>query len=166
MQLDPDTARHLSALGYAFAGMLALLAARGSVGDHRRRMLLAALLLGLLAGVKWFHLQLWLWEWGRTLFRQHGLYAERSYYQLFIIPALGGLAAALLCGRCLLRSGNRLLAATMLYLVLLTGLRTLSLHSMDLFFERLIAGLRVYWLLEWGGIAAAAYAISRRAIPP
>jgi hypothetical protein len=125
-----------------------------------------ALVLGFLGINKQLDLQTLVAEIGRSMALEQGWYEKRRAIQMgFIIAVLvtcaGGLAALVWLVRGHL-ADFLLPLGGMLLLVAFVAVRATSFHGMDALIRSEIAGIRVNWVLELGGIGLVAFAAYRR----
>jgi hypothetical protein len=157
---DPHPMGWVTVATYATAGVLAGLV----VAQRRTRaaafwMVLAALLT-FLAVNKQLDLQSALTAAGRCLSQAQGWYENRRTVQAAFIGtlALCGLVALLLMLRALQGrlAENGLAAAGAAFLVTFVLVRAVGFHHVDAMLRLPVAGLRMNWILELGGIALIA----------
>jgi hypothetical protein len=171
---DPTLMGWVTTAGYAVAGMLCLWAAwkaafASSPAEPSRGGVFwgaVGLIMLLLAICKQLDVQLWFYLTGRALARSHHLYEQRRLFQVSLIIVLGigaiaGFASLLWLVRRAWRRYTPALVGLLFTLSFVT-IRAISLHQVDVLLGRRLAGMRVEWLLEGGGIllvlASAAHA--------
>jgi hypothetical protein len=151
---DPSIMGWVTVLAYAVAAVLAWRA--GSAG-RERIWLGTAVLMALLCVNKQFDLQSLLTDIGREIARHGGWYDDRRRVQKgFVLAVLAG--AGLLGGWFVWRfrdflARRKLLAAGLFLLLTFIVVRAISFHHVDVFLKRGVAGVRMNWLLELGGIS-------------
>ena len=164
---DPSFMGWFTVFAYAAAAVLAWRAwSRG----RQRIWLAVAVGMALLCVNKQFDLQSLFTDIGREISKHGGWYEDRRKVQKgFVIAVLAG--AALAGGWFLWRfrafvAGHKLLAAGLFLLLTFIVVRAISFHHVDVFLKSGVAGIRMNWVLELGGIftvAAAAWRESGRA---
>lgn len=156
---DPSPMGWFTVFAYAAAALLAW-----RVGTLRRDRIWrgGALLLAALCVNKQFDLQSLFTDIGRELSHRGGWYERRRDFQKgFVLAVVAG--AGLLGSWFLWRfraflAGHKLLAAGLLFLLTFIVVRAISFHHFDLFLKFRIAGAKMNWVLELGGIALVAVA--------
>ena len=168
--ISPQLARELTSLAYFLsAGLAGYCAWRippalpGQPSPYGLYKNTAYLLLGV-GIVKMYNIQQWLWHAARDLARAFDLYSLRWVVQIGLAGFVG---LALLIyiyrrnRRRTLRQADAPLVRALGGLLVLVALRTLSFHYIDLFFGLRLAGLELYWLLEWGAIGLVVLTLYR-----
>jgi hypothetical protein len=159
---DPSAMGWFTVAAYALA---ALLAGRVWRQGRERIWLGVALLMAALCVNKQFDLQSLFTDIGREIATAGGWYESRRKVQkLFVIVLAAGavLVGAGFGWRYRAFFGRRkLLAAGLLFLLTFVVIRAVSFHHVDVFLKSRVAGLRMNWLLELGGIALVAAAALR-----
>jgi hypothetical protein len=159
---DPTVMGWVTGAAYFIAALFCWIAARthriangGSAGGGQSRMwLVLAILLTLLGINKQLDLQTWFTLALKSLARSHGWYEHRRVYQAWFIAALSALGVA---GLVILRlwvgsSRNYPALAGAVLLTCFVVIRAASFHHVDRIIGLRIAGLRLNWVLELGGI--------------
>lgn len=160
---DPTFMGWFTVFAYAVA---ALLAWRAWSKGRERIWLAVAVGMVLLCVNKQFDLQSLFTDIGREIARHGGWYEDRRKVQKFFVVAV--LAGAGLCGTWFLWrfrgffARHKLLAAGLFLLLTFIVVRAISFHHVDVFLKTGIAGVRMNWLLELGGIALVAAAAWRK----
>jgi len=162
---DPTVAGWIIFFGYLVAAYLCVRAAKATsaaaktdphAGSPRFWTVLAVGLV-ILGINKQLDFQTLLLDLARSVARRQGWYAERrAVAGLFIQSvAAGGVVALLVCGWLIRRSlryqGPAL--AGIVFLVAFVVIRAASFHHVDRVLCAPAGGLRLHWLLEFGGIA-------------
>lgn len=159
---DPTLMGWLTVLAYAVAAFTAWLAANrakrapGTVGGSRGTWLLVATLMALLCINKQLDLQSLLTDIGRVISKNQGWYGARREFQKWFV--LGVLGASFLTTGCLLVRFRRfwkkhlLLSIGLAFLLTFIVVRAVSFHHFDVFLKSDVAGVRMNWFLELGGI--------------
>lgn len=149
---------------YAVAAVLAW---RAWSAKRERIWLGTAVLMALLCVNKQFDLQSLFTDIGREIARHGGWYEDRRKIQKgFVLAVLAG-AGVFGCWFVwrfrdfLVR--HKLLAAGLFLLLTFIVVRAISFHHVDVFLKSRIAGMRMNWLLELGGIVLVAVAAFRSA---
>jgi hypothetical protein len=138
-------------------GVAAVLAWRAWSARRERIWLGTAVLMALLCVNKQFDLQSLFTDIGREIARHGGWYEDRRRVQKgFVLAVLAG-AGVFGCWfvwrfREFL-AHHKLLVAGMFLLLTFIVVRAISFHHVDVFLKSGIAGLRMNWLLELGGIS-------------
>lgn len=168
---DPSLMGWLTVAAYAVAAVLAWRAGmrtrrlldlpRGS----REIWLLVAVLMAMLCVNKQLDLQSLLTDIGRVLAKRDGWYANRRDAQVHVIEAIfGGAAVAALALGLVFRRfwlAHPLLGFGLVFLLSFIAIRAISFHHVDVFIGTTVAGIRMNWLFELGGIALVAAAALR-----
>ena len=106
---------------------------------------------------KQLDLQTLLTSIGRNIAYRDGWYRERRTFQLIIvgIALVGGLATMFAMLLVYLRVIKQHLLAILgvCLLIVFILLRMSSFHHLDELFRIRLAGIKIYWLIEWAGIA-------------
>lgn len=159
---DPTFMGWFTVVAYALA---ALLAWRAWSVKRERIWLGTAVLMALLCVNKQFDLQSLFTDIGREVARYGGWYEDRRKVQKGFVLAV--LAGAGLFGCWFVWRfrdflvGNKLLAAGLFLLLTFIVVRAISFHHVDVFLKASIAGIKMNWLLELGGISLVAVAAFR-----
>jgi hypothetical protein len=164
---DPSFMGWFTVFAYAAAALLAW-----RVGMIRRDRVWqgVALLLAALCVNKQFDLQSLFTAIGREISHQGGWYERRREFQKVFV--LGVVAGAGVFGLWFLwrfrefLAGHKLLAAGLLFLLTFIVVRAISFHHFDLFLKSRIAGVKMNWVLELGGIGLVAIAALRERRAP
>lgn len=150
---DPTFMGWFTVAAYAMA---AILAAWVWVRKREKVWLLVALGMAGLCVNKQLDLQSLLTAIGRVIAWHDGWFEQRRAYQKWIV--LGVLAVSGLVGAWSVWRFNAfwrshlLLAAGTLFLVTFIAVRAVSFHNFDAFLKSDVAGMRMNWVLELGGI--------------
>lgn len=159
---DPTFMGWFTVAAYALAAVLAW---RAWSVKRERIWLGTAVLMALLCVNKQFDLQSLVTDIGREVARHGGWYEDRRKVQKgFVLAVLAGagLFACWFVWRFrdfLVR--NKLLAAGLFLLLTFIVVRAISFHHVDVFLKVRIAGIKMNWLLELGGISLVAVAAFR-----
>ena len=159
---DPTFMGWLTVAAYAIAAFTALLAARragrapGTTRGSRGMWLLVAAFMALLCLNKQLDLQSLLTDIGRHISWQQGWYKERREFQKWFVLGVLGISfiVTLLC---IVRyrdfwKRHFLLAAGLASLSTFVVVRAVSFHHVDLLLKSRVAGVKMNWFLELGGI--------------
>jgi preprotein translocase subunit Sss1 len=170
---DPSLMGWLTVAAYAVvavvAGVAAFRAGRNlEAGRSSRRIwTLVAVLMALLCINKQLDLQSLVTDIGRVLSRRQGWYESRRDFQKWLVIAVLGLSAIGTLGFAVLfrvfLSKHLLLAAGVAMLMTFIVTRAVSFHHVDQLLKVEMAGLRINWILELGGIAVIGWAAAREA---
>lgn len=168
---DPTVAGWLTVAAYALAAVLAwgaCLRTRRLVDlprGSREIWAAVAVLMLMLCLNKQLDLQSLLTDIGRVIARREGWYANRHAAQVHFIEAIviGAGLAALALGLLFRRfwTANPLLGVGLVLLVTFVAVRAISFHRVDIFIGTTVAGVRMNWLFELGGIALVAASAAR-----
>lgn len=160
---DPSLMGWFTVFCYGAAAFTCWLAARragrapGTVGGSRATWIMVAILMTFLCLNKQLDLQSLFTDIGRVMSRNQGWYQERRAFQKWFV--LGVLAVSFLTAALTLFRFRQfwrqhfLLAAGLAFLLTFIVIRAVSFHHIDLFLRTEIAGVRMNWALELGGIA-------------
>lgn len=165
---DPTVMGWVTVMAYFVAAMACWVAARrGGRRGHLWVWWGLASMLVLLGINKQLDLQSWFTYVGKKTALEQGWYPQRRQIQAAFIGVL--VVAAVVGGMVLLR---RLRGATRRFRWALVGtlflagfivIRAASFHHVDLFLKAEVAGVRLNWVLELGGIGIIAFAALRDA---
>ncbi len=156
---DPSIMGWLTVAAYA---VTAILAARVWIMQREKIWLLVSLGMAVLCVNKQLDLQSLFTAIGRVVAWHGGWFEERRSYQIWIV-----LGVILVCGICGAWSLWRYHSFWRKHLLLATGglflgtfivVRAVSFHHVDVFLNSAMAGIRMNWLLELGGIFLIALA--------
>ncbi len=159
---DPTVMGWFTVLAYAVAALLAW-----RVGSARRERIWlgVAVLMAFLCANKQFDLQSLLTDIGREIARHGGWYEDRRKVQKgFVLAVLAGAVAFGGWFGWRFRDflvERKLLAAGCFLLLTFIVVRAISFHQVDVFLKSGIAGVRMNWLLELGGISLVILAATR-----
>lgn len=159
---DPTFMGWFTVFAYAVAAVLAW---RAWSKGRERIWLAVAVGMVLLCLNKQFDLQSLFTDIGREIARYGDWYEDRRKVQkLFVIAVLAG-AGLFGCWfvwrfRTFL-AGHKLLAAGLFLLLTFIVVRAISFHHVDVFLKSGVAGVRMNWVLELGGILIVAVAALR-----
>lgn len=161
---DPSFMGWFTVIAYAVAAGLAW---RVWSVKRERIWLGTAVLMALLCVNKQFDLQSLFTDIGREVARHGGWYEDRRKVQKgFVLAVLAGAGLFacwfVWCFRDFLVR-NKLLAAGLFLLMTFIVVRAISFHHVDVFLKARIAGVKMNWLLELGGIALVGVASFRSA---
>jgi hypothetical protein len=165
---DPTAMGWVTVLAYAGAAVLCALCARADRGDASRTRFwwVLAALLALLAINKQLDLQSWLTQFAKDLAFSQGWYERRRVVQVAFIGviALVGLAGQFWLYRLFRRHGREVRWAVLglVFLSVFVVMRAASFHHVDLLLRAELAGVRINWLLELGGLGCIAAAAALR----
>ncbi len=163
---DPTFMGWFTVVAYAVA---ALLAWRAWSAGRQRVWLAVAVGMVLLCLNKQFDLQSLFTDIGREFARYGGWYEDRRKVQkVFVIAVLAGagLSGAWFLWRFrAFLAGHKLLATGMFLLLTFIVVRAISFHHVDVFLKSGVAGVRMNWVLELGGILIVAVAALRDGRP-
>lgn len=170
---DPSFMGWLTVAAYALAGLLCLVAARrsqteeGPAFDPRLRRLwfgVATFMLFLCVN-KQLDLQTLLTKIGRELAVQGGWYGNRRIVQFIFVLVVA--AIAILGFRFIVRKTRsilkerKLLLFGLCFLIVFIIVRASSFHHVGVFLGTEIAGIRMNWVLELGGIGLIVISAAR-----
>jgi hypothetical protein len=164
---DPSFMGWFTVFAYAVA---ALLAWRAWSVRRERIWLGTAVVMALLCVNKQLDLQSLVTDIGREVARQGGWYEDRRRIQKgFVLAVLAG--AGLFGGWLIWRFRDilvrhKLLAAGLFLLLTFIVVRSISFHHVDVFLKSGIAGVKMNWLLELGGISLAGMAAMAEGLRP
>ncbi|MDP3850567.1 MAG: hypothetical protein Q8Q59_08695 [Luteolibacter sp.] len=157
---DPSFMGWLTVAAYALVAAIAFATARratGLAGGNRLIWHAIAALMVLLCLNKQLDLQSLFTDIGRVFAWKQGWYQERREFQKWLV--LGILAASSL-GTLFLIVRFRwfwkqhfLLASGLVFLLAFIVVRAVSFHHVDVFLGSRLAGVKINWLLELGGIS-------------
>ncbi len=164
---DPNLAGWVTVMAYALASVLAFRAA--AIRDRitlaeRTFWVLAGLGLAFLAVNKQLDLQSLLTDAGRCAARLQGWYGMRRAVQLDFILAmvgagvLGGLTALWILRGTLRRTGVALLG--LVWITSFVLVRAAGFHHVDSLIGLRVAGMRLNWVFELGGIAVFIFGVA------
>ncbi|MEO5914354.1 MAG: hypothetical protein ABIS50_08990 [Luteolibacter sp.] len=162
---DPTFMGWFTVAAYAVA---ALFAARVWMRGREKLWLFVAIGMAALCVNKQLDLQSLFTAIGRVVAWHGGWFEQRRSYQKWIV--LGMLAvSALLCAGFVWRFhafwlGHKLLSAGVMFLLTFIVVRAVSFHHVDVFLNSDIAGMRMNWLLELGGIFLVGLAAVRESV--
>jgi hypothetical protein len=160
---DPSLMGWLTVTAYGLAALTAFLAARragqapGLAAGSRACWLLVAALMTLLCLNKQLDLQSLFTDIGRVISWKFGWYEDRREVQKWFVigvlalSAIGALGFIVLC-RTFWKT-HFLLAAGLVFICTFIVVRAVSFHHIDVFLKMELAGMRMNWILELGGIA-------------
>jgi hypothetical protein len=147
-------------IAYFLAVALCLHAAWRSAGSNRRIWTAVSVILALLGVNKQLDLQSLLTQIGRDLARDEGWYEFRQRVQatFLVLLALATAGTAVMAIRICRGRGPAVAvgAIGMIFLLAFIFARALSFHAGDRLIRYELAGLRLNWILELGGIALIA----------
>ncbi len=154
---DPTLMGWATVAAYGVTAFLTAFLALGRAGRPERGFwLILALLLAALMVNKQLDLQSALTSFARCLSKMQGWYRDRHLVQgLAILALLGGSLVFLIGLGLVMRRHLRRTWCAVLGLVFLTGfvaIRAVGFHHFDRLIKTDIAGLRMNWVLELGGI--------------
>jgi hypothetical protein len=175
---DPSVMGWITVIAYAAAAVLCFVAASRQPGtidstERRRRYrswIGVGFLMAFLCVNKQLDLQSLVTDVGRILARQEGWYGARRIVQRWFVLAVavaGTAALAFFAWKI-----RAVLRERIILLVGLTGLlsfiiiRAASFHHVDVLIGSRIAGLRVNWIMELGGISLVAVGALRAVFGP
>lgn len=155
---DPSLQAWLITAAYFVGSGLTLAAANGSAqGRDRNFWFGCALLLVLLGFNKQLDLQGYITTFGRSLAHRDGWFEQRRFVQMTFVAVLLAAAAisVAMLAVWLRRSSSAVKIAALGIVLLITFIlwRAASIHHMDLWVTRNIAGMRSGWWLELAGIS-------------
>jgi hypothetical protein len=173
---DPTLGGWLTVFAYFVAAWLCWRSALAAESNplHRRRKRAFwsafALLLLLLGVNKQLDLQTWFTQVGRDIALSEGWYEHRQLVQTIFIAAIGlvgclALVFLFVFARRLSR-GNLAAVAGAAFLVTFVLIRAASFHHVDRMLGIRLAGLKLNWVLELGGILCIAFAAWRNRVEP
>ena len=161
---DPSFMGWFTVIAYAVAAVLAW---RVWSARRERIWLGTAVLMALLCVNKQFDLQSLFTDIGREIARHGGWYEDRRRIQKgFVLAVLAGAGVSGCWFVWRFRDflvRNKLLAAGLFLLLTFIVVRAISFHHVDVFLKSGIAGLKMNWLLELGGISLVGVAAFRAA---
>jgi hypothetical protein len=160
---DPSLMGWLTVAAYGLAALTAFAAARraarapGLAKGSRMTWLMVAALLTLLCLNKQLDLQSLFTDIGRVVSYKQGWYGQRRDFQKWFVLAVLAASSGLTLF-CIIRfrgfwQRHVLLACGLAFLLTFIVVRAVSFHHFDVFLKSGIAGVRMNWLLELGGIA-------------
>jgi hypothetical protein len=137
--------------------LVAALAWRAWSARRERLWLGTAVLMALLCVNKQFDLQSLFTDIGREIARHGGWYEDRRRVQKgFVLAVLAGAGVFGCCFVWRFReflASHKLLAAGLFLLLTFIVVRAISFHHVDVFLKSEMAGLKMNWVLELGGIS-------------
>lgn len=162
---DPTLMGWIITIAYAVAALLCFRttliswhqASRSSTSTRRTLFWLVVTLFAFFLGVnKQLDLQTWLTETGRIVAREQGWYEQRHVVQMWFVAGVGvtGLGLLVGCfwlGRSVLRQHPFALLG-MIFLACFVIMRAVSMHHVDEVLGLRLSGLKIRWILEFGGI--------------
>ncbi len=161
---DPSIMGWVTVAAYALAAIVCIrYARRANLGiGHALLWLGLGLVMAGLAVNKQLDLQSWFTQTLRDLSKEQGWYAQRRTYQTWFIRTLiiGGAVGviALFAATWRQRWRNWPAIVGLGFLGCFVVIRAASFHHVDVLLKSDIAGVKVNWLLELGGIAVVAAA--------
>lgn len=159
---DPSPMGWLTVAAYGLAAITAFAAARrasrapGLAKGGRTVWWAVGILLALLCINKQLDLQSLFTDIGRVISFKQGWYEQRRDFQKwFVLAVLAGSAGLTLF--CVIRfrgfwQRHFLLSCGLIFLLTFIVVRAVSFHHFDVFLKTGIAGVRMNWILELGGI--------------
>ena len=167
---DPTAMGWFTVAAYALAAILCGRAALEQRGVSREKFIfwtMLAAITAVLAVNKQLDLQTWLTFTIKRMAQAQGWYEERRIVQLVFIIAIAGAGAfGMRQAWRLVRGHARELwlgLAGLFLVVSFVVIRAASFHHIDYFLKTDLAGIRMNWVLELGGIAVVAIAAARAA---
>lgn len=161
---DPSPMGWFTVAAYLFTAILAWRAWK-KPGTGRRIWLGVAVLMAALCINKQFDLQSLFTDLGREVANAGGWYGKRRGVQKWFVLAVIAGSGVFACWfawrfRDFLKH-HKLLSVGLLFLLTFIVVRAISFHHFDVFLKERIAGVKMNWLLELGGIALIAAAALR-----
>jgi hypothetical protein len=163
---DPTLMGWVTVLAYLAAAVLCAQCGRRDKDDTQRFWWVLAVLMAVLGINKQLDLQSWFTQVARDMALAQGWYANRRVYQLgFVaVAALVGLAGQFWLYRAFRSHGKeaRWAVVGLVFLIVFIVARLTSFHHVDYLLRLELAGLRINWILELGGIGCIAAAAAMR----
>jgi hypothetical protein len=161
----------LTVAAYGLAAIIAFFAARragrapGLATGSRATWLMVSALMTFLCLNKQLDLQSLFTDIGRVVAYQQGWYEDRREFQKWFV--MGALGASCLTALVTIIVFHRfwrnhfLLAFGLAFMITFIGVRAISFHHVDAFLGSRVAGAKMNWVLELGGIALVMIAAIR-----
>ncbi|MCU0777115.1 MAG: hypothetical protein MUF86_05540 [Akkermansiaceae bacterium] len=168
---DPSLMGWLTVAAYGLAAIIAFFAARragrapGLATGSRATWLMVSALMTFLCLNKQLDLQSLFTDIGRVVAYQQGWYEDRREFQKWFV--MGALGASCLTALVTIIVFHRfwrnhfLLAFGLAFMITFIGVRAISFHHVDAFLGSRVAGAKMNWVLELGGIALVMIAAIR-----
>jgi hypothetical protein len=163
---DPSFMGWFTVFAYALAAFFAWRAGKkNGPGKRGKIWIWVAIVMAALCINKQLDLQSLVTDLGREVANWGGWYGKRRGVQKWFV--IGVIAGALVFGAWFFWrfrdfiKGHKLLAFGLLFTLTFIVVRAISFHHVDVFFKTKVAGLKMNWILELGGIAMIAVAALR-----